>query len=177
MSDPAEEFRKLAEVVERLAVAVGETRGDLATALDRAAPDYRRDLAHIFTALKEIEQKPALGASAGALERSAAEGATKGASDAASALRAALGGLSEARQREAEHVHLIDRLSWQVWAGAFVVVLLCGLAGGVAMGVRLFPTGLMATEAGCGLAGGRYSPPAPPKQMAEACVFWGKPIP
>lgn len=164
MSDPAEEFRKLAE-------AVGQMRQEVATALDRAAPDYRRDLAQLFTALNAIEQKPVLSASAGALDAAARAGAEKGVSDAASALRRAQRAFDEAQRRVDDHVSVLNRLSWQTALVATVVLLALGTVTGVSLGVYLFPTSLMSTKAGCTLGGGLFVPAQ--GQNPDACVYWG----
>jgi len=169
MSDPAEEFRKLAE-------AVGQMRQEVAIALDRAAPDYRRDLALLFTALKAIEQKPALSASVGALDAAARDGASNGAAEAINALRSVQRALEEAQRRQDQYVPWIERQSWYFWGGLWGVALALGLIGGTVLGVRTFPAFLIATEAGCDFVGGDYRPAKPSQQTAPVCAFWGKPL-
>ena len=79
MSDPAEEFRKLAETTAAL-------RRDVKAALEKSAPDHRRDFAEVLTALKKIEQKAAHDATPGMLREAAERGATNGAKEASATL-------------------------------------------------------------------------------------------
>lgn len=166
MSDPEEEFRKLADVV-------GEMRREVAAALGKAAPDYRRDLAQLFTVLQAIEKKPALGASGSALEAAAAEGGRKGAAEAVDALRAALRAFSDVQRRVDDHVSVLNRLSWYGLLAVIVVMLGAGTVAGISLGVSLFPASLMSTKSGCALGGGLFVPAK--GQNPDACVYWAKP--
>lgn len=166
MSDAAQAFEDLTKVVIDL-------RKDVAEALDRAAPDYRRDLAQLFTALKVIEQKPALGASGSALDAAARAGAREGAAEAVAALRAAQRALEGIQGERIGFAREIERQSRYLWGGAFAAVLVVGLICGTVLGVRTFPASLMATKAGCSLGGGLFVPAK--GQNPDACVYWGKP--
>lgn len=161
---PEEEFAKLVGVI-------GELRQDVAAALDRAAPDYSRDIAGVLTTMRAIEKKPALSASAGALDAAAREGAEKGTSEAVTALRSARQALEEARATQTGLLADIEGLSWKVKAGACVILLAFGVATGFTVTMRTvkapFPLA-PSTAKECATVGGTLAKDAAGRPV---CVF------
>ena len=167
MSDPAEEFRKLAETTAAL-------RRDVKAALEKSAPDHRRDFAEVLTALKKIEQKAAHDATPGMLREAAERGAANGAKEAIGTLWEASRMLRNAQERADEHASLW----WRFRGVVSALMLFIGLAGGLAAGIwfanRLVSPGVIATAPGCAYAGGTFFPSNPPQQPKYGCVFWGE---
>lgn len=162
MSDPAEEFRKLAE-------AVAEMRQEVKKGLERTAPDYGRDLARILTALREIEKKPALQMSAAGLEGAAERGAEKGTKEVAGRFRDGVQALENAQERTDGRMRLYQWL----WAGLVLVTLCAGIGFGALLGFRFVPMNVITSPAGCAFIGGIFISAQPPGRPQDACAFWG----
>lgn len=162
MSDPAEEFRKLAE-------AVAGMRREVRSALEKQAPDYGGDLAGILTVLQRIEKKPALGLAPGALAEAAERGAEKGTKEAVGAFRDGVRVLENAQERTDRRISLFQWL----WAGLVLVTLCAGIGFGALLGFRFVPVNVITSPAGCAFIGGTFAPAHPPQQPQNACVFWG----
>lgn len=160
MSDPVEEFRKLADVV-------AEMRREVKEGLERTAPDYGRDLARILTALQEIEKKPALRMTAAGLEGAAERGAEKGTKEAAGAFRDGVQALENAQERADRRM---DRFQW-LWAGLVLVTLCAGIGFGALLGFRFVPVNIITSPAGCAFIGGTFAPAQPPGRSQKACIF------
>lgn len=163
MSDPAEEFRKLAETTAAL-------RRDVKTALEKSAPDHRRDFAEVLTALKKIEQKTAHDAAPGMLREAAERGAANGAKEASATLWEAAQILRSERERGDVRVAV---LQW-LWIFTALLGLSVGILFGMWTGFRFMPDRVIVTSSGCSFIGGTFTPAQPPQQPQSACVFWGK---
>lgn len=155
MSDPAEEFRKLAEVV-------AEMRLEVKKGLERTAPDYGRDLARILTALQEIEKKPALRMAAEVLERRIGNAAAEGTKEAAEAFREGARVLYAVPDRDERHV---SRRQY-FWTLGLVAALFVGCFAGTWLGAWVLPNSVIVTSSGCSFIGGTFSP----AQHASKCV-------
>ncbi len=111
--------REAAEEFARLADVMAELRQDVAAALAKVAPDHRRDFAQLFTALKAIEEKPALAASSG----NVAEAAKAGASQGSAAAVADMNRAREALAQAVEEIHAEERRRRQVSLRAKVAII------------------------------------------------------
>lgn len=79
--------------------------------------------------------------------------------EAATDVRAAAEQARQAAAAAAEAGEALAGMGWKLMALLAVLILLAGVCVGTVFSVRLFPASLMATEPGCKIAGGNYSPP------------------
>jgi hypothetical protein len=127
LDNPAIAFTKMTAVMM-------DMRQDLVESLARTVPDYRSELKNILTALKAIQDKPAMAIQVGVLEDMARQGAESGTEEAVTALRSSAADYAQAQRRETTLVDEVRQLSWKyhlVFAG---LVLFAGVTIGLLVG-------------------------------------------